>query len=86
MTGTFPGPLMTSGVAWIVSSDDDPFEIDQLLLLRVSSIPVPTPPHLRAISLVLKFELEELRLRRDHPHVYTTVSGYLLTSIPQGVA
>ena len=77
---------MASGTAEIASIDDDPFEIGQLLLLRVSSIPVPTPPHLRAISLVLNFELEELRLRRDHPHVYPTASGYLLTSIPQGVA
>ena len=77
---------MASGNAEIASIDDDPFEIGQLLLLRVSSIPVPTPPHLRAISLVLNFELEELRLRRDHHQVYPTASGYRLTSIPQGVA
>lgn len=77
---------MASRIAEIASSDDDPFEIDPLLLLRVSSNSIPTPPHLRAISLVLKFELEELRLRRDHHHVYPTASGYLLTSIPQGVA
>ena len=86
MTGTFPGPLMTSGAAEIASSDDDPFELDTLLQLRVSSRPIPTPPHLKAISLVLKFELEELRLRRDHHLVYPTTSGYLLTSSTQGVA
>ena len=86
MIGTSQGPLMTSGTAEIASFDGDPFEIDQLLLLRVSSNPIPTPPHLKAISMVMKFELEELRLRRDHHLVYPTTSGFLLTSSPQGVA
>ena len=85
MTGTIQGQLKTSGAAEIVSSDD-PFGIDQLLQVRVSSNPIPTPPHLKAISLVLKFELAELRLRRDHHLVYPMTSGYLLTSSPQGVA
>ena len=84
MTGTFHGQLMISEAAEIASSDD-PFEIDQLLQVRVSSNSIPTPPHLDAISLVMKFELEELRLRRDHHLVYSTTSGYLLTSSPQGV-
>ena len=84
MTGTFHGQLMISGAAEIASSDD-PFGIDQLLQERVSSNPIPTPPHLDAISLVMKFELEELRLRRDHHLVYSTTSGYLLTSSAQGV-
>ena len=85
MAGTFQNPLMSSMATELTSSEYDPFGIDQLLHEDESSTPTPTPLHLRAISLVLKFELDELRLCRGNLQIHPSTSGYLLTSSPQGV-
>ena len=86
MAGTFQNPLMSSRATELTSSEYDPFGIDQLLHEDESSTPTPTPLHLKAISLVLKFELDELRLCRGYLQIHPSTSGYLLTSSPQGVA
>lgn len=85
MAGTFQNPLMSSMATELPSSEYDPFGIDQILHEDESSTPTPTPLHLKAISLVLKFELDELRLCRGYLQIHPSTSGYLLTSSPQGV-
>jgi hypothetical protein len=84
MAGTFQNPLMSSVATELPSSEYDPFGIDQILHEDESSTPTPTPLHLRAISLVLKFELDELRLCRGNLQIHPSTSGYFLTSSPQG--
>ena len=64
MAGTFQNPLMSSMATELPSSEYDPFGIDQILHEDESSTPTPTPLHLKAISLVLKFELEGVQLQR----------------------